>query len=316
MLGALADGPLGVTEVADRAGPAEVDRRAAAGHARARGRRRAGPGRHALPARAAARDARGRAHAGPVAGRRRATRLDRAGRGGRARRPGLSVPDGDLVHYIDQVDTPNPVSVRDWTGLARAAARRLVRPGAARVPAAGRARALPRAAARAVHAADAHRPRRRSASACARSGATATRGSLEEFDEGISSVAAPDRRRVGRGRRGGPPPRAVVPLPGRRDGGGRRRARRRGGRPDRGDWSGSRAEAVGPTVARRGSVRGGGGGRWGRAEPGVAGPTGSRSMVRTWRVLPLSVRTSAAGDHAGREPLDDRDLAAVEAGAA
>jgi DNA-binding IclR family transcriptional regulator len=29
---------------------------------------------------------------------------------------GLSVPDGDLVHYVEQVDTPNPVSVRDWTG--------------------------------------------------------------------------------------------------------------------------------------------------------------------------------------------------------
>ena len=29
---------------------------------------------------------------------------------------GLSVPDGFVVHYIDQVDTPNPVSVRDWTG--------------------------------------------------------------------------------------------------------------------------------------------------------------------------------------------------------
>ena len=29
---------------------------------------------------------------------------------------GLSVPDGALVHYVDQVDTPNPVSVRDWTG--------------------------------------------------------------------------------------------------------------------------------------------------------------------------------------------------------
>jgi DNA-binding IclR family transcriptional regulator len=29
---------------------------------------------------------------------------------------GLGVPDGDLVHYIDQVDTPNPVVVRDWTG--------------------------------------------------------------------------------------------------------------------------------------------------------------------------------------------------------
>ena len=29
---------------------------------------------------------------------------------------GLGIPDGDLVHYIDQVDTPNPVQVRDWTG--------------------------------------------------------------------------------------------------------------------------------------------------------------------------------------------------------
>lgn len=30
---------------------------------------------------------------------------------------GLGVPDGDLVRYIDQVDTPNPVLVRDWTGV-------------------------------------------------------------------------------------------------------------------------------------------------------------------------------------------------------
>jgi IclR family transcriptional regulator, acetate operon repressor len=29
---------------------------------------------------------------------------------------GIGVPDGDLIHYIDQVDTPNPVVVRDWTG--------------------------------------------------------------------------------------------------------------------------------------------------------------------------------------------------------
>jgi len=29
---------------------------------------------------------------------------------------GLSVPEGFRVHYVDQVDTPNPVSVRDWTG--------------------------------------------------------------------------------------------------------------------------------------------------------------------------------------------------------
>jgi DNA-binding IclR family transcriptional regulator len=29
---------------------------------------------------------------------------------------GLSIPDGFLVHYIDQEDSPNPVGVRDWTG--------------------------------------------------------------------------------------------------------------------------------------------------------------------------------------------------------
>src|SRR5947199_2877264 len=31
---------------------------------------------------------------------------------------GLSMPDGDEVHYVDQVDspTPNPVGIRDWTG--------------------------------------------------------------------------------------------------------------------------------------------------------------------------------------------------------
>ena len=31
---------------------------------------------------------------------------------------GLSIPDGDEVHYVDQVDspTPNPVGIRDWSG--------------------------------------------------------------------------------------------------------------------------------------------------------------------------------------------------------
>ena len=29
---------------------------------------------------------------------------------------GLAIPEGFQVHYVDQVDTPNPVSVRDWTG--------------------------------------------------------------------------------------------------------------------------------------------------------------------------------------------------------
>ena len=29
---------------------------------------------------------------------------------------GLSVPDGDVVHYVDQVDSRHEVQVRDWTG--------------------------------------------------------------------------------------------------------------------------------------------------------------------------------------------------------
>jgi len=30
---------------------------------------------------------------------------------------GLSVPDGDVVHYVDQVDAGHEVQVRDWTGV-------------------------------------------------------------------------------------------------------------------------------------------------------------------------------------------------------
>ena len=107
-----------------------------------------------------------------------------------ARPPGLSVPDGDLVHYIDQVDTPNPVSVRDWTGArvplhAVSSGQVLL---AFRPPAALERylehpleRFTPRTS----------RTRTRCASASARSVATAMPGSLEEFDEGITSVAAP-----------------------------------------------------------------------------------------------------------------------------
>jgi len=29
---------------------------------------------------------------------------------------GLSISDGDMVHYVDQEDSPHPVSIRDWTG--------------------------------------------------------------------------------------------------------------------------------------------------------------------------------------------------------
>ena len=39
-----------------------------------------------------------------------------AGQAAAGEAAGLSVADGHLVHYVDQVDSPNPVSVRDWTG--------------------------------------------------------------------------------------------------------------------------------------------------------------------------------------------------------
>jgi DNA-binding IclR family transcriptional regulator len=29
---------------------------------------------------------------------------------------GLSLPDGNLVHYVDHEDSPHPVAIRDWTG--------------------------------------------------------------------------------------------------------------------------------------------------------------------------------------------------------
>ncbi|MGH2476304.1 MAG: IclR family transcriptional regulator [Candidatus Limnocylindrales bacterium] len=103
---------------------------------------------------------------------------------------GLGIPEGDLVHYIDQVDTPNPVVVRDWTG-ARAPLH-AVSSGqvllAFRTPSAidryldG---ALERFTTRTLADADAVRERLRD---------VRRRGyawAIEEFDAGISSVAAP-----------------------------------------------------------------------------------------------------------------------------
>ena len=104
---------------------------------------------------------------------------------------GIGVPDGDLVHYIDQVDTPNPVVVRDWTG-ARAPLHAV---SSGQVLLAFRTQAaierylarpsLERFTERTLVDADAVRERlldvRRRGHAWA----------IEEFDAGISSVAAP-----------------------------------------------------------------------------------------------------------------------------
>jgi DNA-binding IclR family transcriptional regulator len=115
VLGTLANGPIGVTEVAERARlPKSTAARLLAslahegvveqvpGDTRYRlGGRLATLAAGVLPTRSLARLA-------------RPSLVELSVEVGEA--AGLSVPDGDLVHYVEQVDTPNPVSVRDWTG--------------------------------------------------------------------------------------------------------------------------------------------------------------------------------------------------------
>jgi DNA-binding IclR family transcriptional regulator len=115
VLATLADGPIGVTEVAERARlPKSTAARLLAsltregvveqipGDTRYRlGGRLATLAAGVLPTRSLARLA-------------RPSLAELSSEVGEA--AGLSVPDGDLVHYVEQVDTPNPVSVRDWTG--------------------------------------------------------------------------------------------------------------------------------------------------------------------------------------------------------
>jgi IclR family acetate operon transcriptional repressor len=115
VLGALADGPIGVTEVSDRVQlPKSTAARLLASLAREGAveqvpggtRYRLGP-RVATLAAAVAPD-------GSIVGLARPFLTDLASNLGEA--AGLSVPEGFLVHYVDQVDSVNPVQVRDWTG--------------------------------------------------------------------------------------------------------------------------------------------------------------------------------------------------------
>jgi DNA-binding IclR family transcriptional regulator len=115
VLGVLGDGPLGVTDVAERTRlPKSTAARLLAALA-TEGVVEQLPGdtRYRLGARLAS-----------LAGSARATRgivavahpqlADLAKLTGEA--AGLGVRDGSTVHYVDQVDSPNPVQVRDWTG--------------------------------------------------------------------------------------------------------------------------------------------------------------------------------------------------------
>jgi DNA-binding IclR family transcriptional regulator len=115
VLDALGDGPVGVTDLARACGlpKSTVARLLDTLQAEGAVRQLPGDSRYQLGPRIVAlasgmRDTRGLvATAHP-------TLVELAERTGEA--SGLSVPDGGNVHYIDQVDSPNPVQVRDWTG--------------------------------------------------------------------------------------------------------------------------------------------------------------------------------------------------------
>lgn len=115
VLAALADGPIGVTEAAERARlPKSTAARLLASLAR-EGAVEQVPGdtRYRLGGRLAILAA-GVLPTRSLARLARPSLAELSSDVGEA--AGLSVPDGDLVHYVEQVDAPNPVSVRDWTG--------------------------------------------------------------------------------------------------------------------------------------------------------------------------------------------------------
>jgi len=115
VLGALADGPLGVTDVAARSRiPKSTAARLLAALAaegaveQVPGETRYRLGPHLVALASGLGDARG------LVATARPTLVEVARDLGEA--SGLSVRDGWTAHYVDQVDSPNPVQVRDWTG--------------------------------------------------------------------------------------------------------------------------------------------------------------------------------------------------------
>jgi DNA-binding IclR family transcriptional regulator len=115
VLGALAEGPVGVSEVAERVAlPKSTTARLLSSLVR-EGVVEQVPGgtRYRLGGRIAALAAGLSSTAGLVAVA-RPHLVELASAVGEV--AGLSVPDGALVHYIDQVDTTHQVQVRDWTG--------------------------------------------------------------------------------------------------------------------------------------------------------------------------------------------------------
>jgi DNA-binding IclR family transcriptional regulator len=115
VLGALTDGPIGVTEVADRVAlPKSTAARMLVSLARegaveqvpGETRYRLGPRIESL--------ATGLVATRSVVAIARPHLAELAATIGEA--AGLSIPEGDLMHYVEQVDSDHPVGVRDWTG--------------------------------------------------------------------------------------------------------------------------------------------------------------------------------------------------------
>jgi Transcriptional regulator len=189
VLGALSEGPIGVTEVAERADlPKSTAARLLASLAR-EGVVEQVPGdtRYRLGPRLVTLAARIRPTRS-LAALARPSLEELADTVGEA--AGLSVPDGDLAHYIEQVGSPNPVSVRDWTGSriplhAVSSGQVLLAYAPATFVQRYLGRPMERFTERTLVTADSLLERMR---AIRRDGYT---WAFEEFDEGISSVAAP-----------------------------------------------------------------------------------------------------------------------------
>jgi DNA-binding IclR family transcriptional regulator len=115
VLGALADGPVGVTDVAARVELPKSTVARLLGSLAREGAVEQVPGesRYRLGERLALLTAGVRPTRGLVATA-RPHLVELARITGEA--AGLSVPDGSTMHYVDQVESANPVQVRDWTG--------------------------------------------------------------------------------------------------------------------------------------------------------------------------------------------------------
>lgn len=115
VLGALADGPLGVTEIADRVSlpKSTVARLLRTLQEEDAVEQSTGDSRYRLGERIASLAA-GVTVGGSIVSIARPDLEELASMAGEA--AGLAIPDGFRVHYIDQVDTPNAVQARDWTG--------------------------------------------------------------------------------------------------------------------------------------------------------------------------------------------------------